>query len=93
MNQEVTPILSAIVSDMLGQESQASTPSEPSPILDTADAIFTSAVLQEAGNFLTGNTNSIVGSNGGGGILDVLQSGASSIFGDSVSNFFGRKKK
>lgn len=76
VNQEVAPILSAIVSDVVGD-----TGSTQSPIVETADAIITSAVIQGATNYFGGEGSSSSSSAGSGGITGLLENGLNGLLG------------
>ena len=79
VNEEVGPILSAIVSDVVGTDGDTS---ESSPVFDTADAIFTNAVLAGAGNYIAGNAgSSSSSSSSSSGITGLIESGINGLLG------------
>lgn len=101
VNNEVTPLLSAIVSDVVGTGSgSASSPSRPateaSPLLDTADSIFTSAIINGAVNYFAGGGSS---SSAAAASTSSPSSSSSGLFGGlsqafgSVSNLFGKRRR
>ena len=88
VNEEVGPILSAIVSDVVGTDGDTS---ESSPVFDTADAIFTNAVLAGAGNYIAGNagSSSNSSSSSSSGITGLIESGINGLLGGGGSSSSG----
>ena len=88
VNQEVGPLVSAIVSDVVGTTENS--------LLNTADSILTSSLIQGAVNYFTGSESNTGGSSEGGGLLGGLGGlggggGLTDALG-SISGLFSGKK-